>query len=666
MDRKPTAHRFAALELAVIPCFCLGLIWFLRTLNQTPNDNSGSSSIAIRDLASLIMLGICLSIPCLSILIPTLFGRKEKPLSGRTSTSSAQFVVEENKTQEHNTRITLIADRLPIGIFKLDDQGKVIYANSIWCRMMGVDRIEALPEDWGASIHENLLEELLQLTGKSTGKQDTFSGTFQITNFSGQVSWIRLKVNSILVRGQPRLVGSAEDVTDHVHDEQNLHKLIDDLNFAKEANENNAKQLEGLIEELNQAKALAEQSTRSKSEFLANMSHEIRTPMTAILGYTDLLIDDNKVSNEALESLRIVQRNGRYLLEIINDILDLSKIEAGKLSVENIRFQPVQVIDEVISLMQVRAEPKGLPLLIEYDGPIPESVVSDPTRIRQILINLFSNSIKFTSKGNIRILTKFIPDASSNQAKLQFNVIDTGLGMSPEIVSKLFQPFTQADTSTTREFGGTGLGLTITKRLANMLGGDITVTSQSGLGSNFQVTILVETLPGARMLDPGAKPESNDISNTREISATSDLSIKGCRVLLAEDGIDNQRLLSFVLKKSGADVTIVENGQLAVEAAMSALSSETPFDIVLMDMQMPVLDGYQASTKLRELGYKLPIVALTAHAMSGDRDKCLKAGCSEFTTKPIDRKKLIGVILEQWRSNPATSSSSKSANRIDN
>jgi Amt family ammonium transporter len=236
---------------------------------------------------------------------------------------------------------------------------------------------------------------------------------------------------------------------------------------------------------------------------------------------------------------------------------------------------------------------------------------------------------------------------------LQLNVIDTGLGMSQEVVTKLFQPFTQADTSTTRKFGGTGLGLTITKRLANMLGGEITVTSQPGLGSNFQVMIAVESVADAKMLKPGASTEPKLIEAKGGQSTSAVTMIEGCRILLAEDGVDNQRLISFVLKKSGADVTIVENGQLAVDAALEALTAGSPYDVILMDMQMPVLDGYRAASKLREQGYVRPIIALTAHAMSGDRDKCLKAGCSEFATKPIDRKKLIGVILEQWRNTPA-------------
>ncbi len=653
--RKTGGKRLIFLDFAAIFCFCMGLVWGLRALNGTPISLTGNSSAGIRDLASLTLMAVCLAVPGLALVNRLITPRRKQLLP--LPQSSGLPILECTDNDKLRTQcLDFITAGLPIGIFKIDEKGRVIYANSNWCQIMGIDDLESLPADWTTLVQENFRESLVRSTTNLTGSGETFSGTFQISKPSGEMCWIRLNLNSILIHDKPHLVGTAEDVSIRVREEQDLRRLVDDLNFAKQANERNAGQLEAIVEELNSAKALAEQSTRSKSEFLANMSHEIRTPMTAILGYTDLLIDDNSVSEEALESLRIVQRNGRYLLEIINDILDLSKIEAGKLSVENIAFNPVQVVDEVISLMQVRAEPKGLPLLVEYEGLLPDSVVSDPTRIRQILINLFSNSIKFTSKGHVRIVAKFVPQIDQTPAQLQFNVIDTGLGMSPDVVSKLFQPFTQADTSTTRKFGGTGLGLTITKRLANMLGGDITVTSQPGLGSNFQVTVAVETVANAAMLHPDATPEPTQAPPEKP-AVSAEPTIDGCRILLAEDGVDNQRLISFVLKKSGADVTIVENGQLAVDAAMSALSSGSPFDVILMDMQMPVLDGYQAAGKLRELGYARPVIALTAHAMSGDRDKCLRAGCSEFATKPIDRKKLIAVILNQWKNAPSTTSS---------
>ncbi len=404
-----------------------------------------------------------------------------------------------------------------------------------------------------------------------------------------------------------------------------------------------------LTSALHNAREAAEAANRTKSEFLANMSHEIRTPMTAILGFADVLLE-NLSKPENVEAAKTIRRNGQYLLEIINDILDLSKIEAGKLTVETIGFSPKQVINDVVELMRVRAEGKKLPLVAEYATPIPETIQSDPTRLRQILINLIGNAIKFTEKGCVRLVVRLINDEPS-MPMLCFEVIDTGIGMTEEQIAKLFRPFTQADTSTTRKFGGTGLGLTISKRLAEMLGGTISVRSTPGAGSTFTVLLPTGSLEGVQMVDgsPDEKEKPTDESSAaRRASDTTGSSTAqkqlNCRVLLAEDGPDNQRLISFVLRKAGAEVTVVENGQLALEAALAAQSEGKPFDVVLMDMQMPVLDGYHATKKLREADYQRPVIALTAHAMADARQECLAAGCDDYLSKPIDRKRLIEVV----------------------
>ncbi len=395
------------------------------------------------------------------------------------------------------------------------------------------------------------------------------------------------------------------------------------------------------IEEvLRDALIRAEASTKSKSEFLANMSHEIRTPMTAILAFTETLMEPGLSEAEEQEAIYTIRRNGEHLLEIINDILDISKIEAGKLHVEHISCSPVQLIAEVKSLMQIPADAKNLQLCIEYDGPIPETIKTDPTRLKQILVNLTGNAIKFTESGSVKLLTRLINN--SDQPQIQFDIIDTGLGMTKEQVGKLFQPFAQADSSTTRKFGGTGLGLMISKRLAEMLGGDITVESEPGKGSVFRLTISTGALKNTEMLED---PEQAtfvipEVSTPKPAGKES----LNCRILLAEDNPTNQTIIVRMLEKVGARVTTVANGELAVEAAIAAENSAEPFHLILMDMQMPVMDGYEATRMLRKKWYMKPIIALTAHAMASDERKCIDAGCDDYATKPINREKLICTI----------------------
>jgi signal transduction histidine kinase len=408
--------------------------------------------------------------------------------------------------------------------------------------------------------------------------------------------------------------------------------------------------------ELATAKEQAETSSRCKSEFLANMSHEIRTPMTAILGYADMLLEEGDLSRapeNRIEAICTIQRNGHHLLQIINDILDLSKIEAGKMTVEAIDCSPLQLLADVESLMRVRAEAKELALEFQCNGELPETIHSDPTRLRQILVNLIGNAIKFTERGSVRVLTRLVRGEPS---RLEFDVVDSGVGMTAEQTGRLFQAFSQADASTTRRFGGTGLGLVISKRTAEMLGGDVTVVATApGVGTTFRLTLAVGSLDYVKMISaegiplPAIKnklPEAADLWMNR---------LADVRVLLAEDGLDNQRLIAFVLRKSGAEVVAVENGQLAVDEAEAARQEGVPFDVILMDIQMPVMDGYQAVALLRAKGYRLPIIALTADAMSGDRERCLSVGCDDYASKPIDRKQLIEQIA-QWakRSTEAT------------
>ncbi len=396
---------------------------------------------------------------------------------------------------------------------------------------------------------------------------------------------------------------------------------------------------------LDDARRQAESANQSKSEFLANMSHEIRTPMTAIMGYADILLDEAAVEPAAqhrVTAAQTIQRNCDHLLAIINDILDLSKIEAGKLSTESIPYSPFDLIDESCALIQVRAAAKGIALDVVYRTPLPETIQTDPTRLRQILVNLVGNAVKFTEVGGVRLIVGL---EEGDTPKLVCDVVDTGIGITSEQQQRLFTPFCQADSSTTRTFGGTGLGLTISKRLATILGGDVSlVSAKQGEGACFRFTVATGPLDGIRLIDPHTGFDPATIPRAAPDVDHSVEALAGLRILLAEDGPDNQRLISFLLRKSGATVAIVENGQQAIDAALLANVSGQPFDIVLMDMQMPVLDGYDATVQLRARGYATPIVALTAHAMKGDREKCLAAGCDDYATKPIDRQNLVTLI----------------------
>jgi len=395
---------------------------------------------------------------------------------------------------------------------------------------------------------------------------------------------------------------------------------------------------------LEQLHLQAESANRAKSEFLANMSHELRSPLTAILGFSETLLyegDLRSAPKERVDAINTILSNGEHLLNVINSILDLSKIEAGKLESEQAQFSPFQISEDVVALLRGRADTKGIDLGIDFIGKLPKTILGDPTQLRQMLINVIGNAIKFTERGSVRLNVSLSTETDSNPM-LKFDVIHTGIGMTQEQIKTVFNPFCQADTSMTRRFGGTGLGLAITKRLAELHGGTISVTSQPGHGSTFCITISPGSLEDVEWVDKqtNSTPEKK---SERPDPPRSDKPLHA-RVLLAEDGIDNQKLIAFLLTKAGAEVTIAENGLVAYEKTMEARDAGTPYDVILMDMQMPVLDGYESVRRLRQEGYEGPIVALTAHAMTGDREKCLSCGCNDYATKPISREQLVTVV----------------------
>lgn len=438
----------------------------------------------------------------------------------------------------------------------------------------------------------------------------------------------RMAAGDFTVRTE--LVGSDEvavlgQTFDHMAD-----SVSDSMAALREMTEELEQRVALRTAQLAEARDEAISADRSKSAFLANMSHEIRTPLTAIIGFSESLRDAALDPEERASLVETIIRSGRHLLGVINDILDLSKIEADKLEVERIPCNLFELLADVESVLGMQARDKGLSVSIDYDFPIPKRIETDPTRLKQILLNLCSNAIKFTEQGGVRIEVR----CHLEEQQLSLSVIDTGIGMSPEQQSKMFERFSQADASSTRRYGGTGLGLYICKQLSELLGGSIRLQSLEGVGTRVDVVIATGPIDLSDLCNAECLAQSN--SKTQAILEPTDLS---GRVLLAEDSPDNQRLISMYVRKTGAEIVLADNGREAVEQALAG-----DYDLVLMDMQMPVMDGMEATQWLRKAGYGGPIVALTANVMKEERDRYTSAGCDAFLGKPIETSDFYHVL----------------------
>ena len=394
-----------------------------------------------------------------------------------------------------------------------------------------------------------------------------------------------------------------------------------------------ADEIESHTIDLAKARDEALAANQAKSSFLANMSHEIRTPLTAIIGFSESLLKHDLNQTDTDDAIDTLNRNGRHLLAIINDILDLSKIESKRLEVENLPVYPIEILNEIEQIIGTQARDKGLTFCINYFLPLPLKITSDPTRLKQILLNLCSNALKFTHSGSVQVDVSY----SVGLNTLCFAVIDSGIGIPEAKQGHLFQPFTQADSSTNRKYGGTGLGLCISRQLAELLGGSLNLCSNPTPGCRFEAIIATGKVGANNVIYDQSK-----LAAFRKIAVEEALVPQLCgRVLLAEDWLDNQKLIAMYVKTTGADITVVENGRLAVEKALAE-----DFDLVLMDIQMPEMDGICATEMLRKLGYSRPIIALTANIMKGDVLKYYDSGFNHCLAKPIDRNLFFRALAD--------------------
>ncbi len=563
--------------------------------------------------------------------------------------------VAETGLREREERLNLAISGADLGTWDWDIVSGRIDVNARWAQMLGYAPGELAPHVrvWEALMHpDDSSRAMMALNLHLTGKTPIYEAEYRLRHKSGKWIWV-LDKGRVIERDEAgralRACGTHLDITERKEAESRLK-------MAKEEAEQMSRELMQATARANEMAARAEAANAAKSQFLANMTHEIRTPMNAIIGFSDLLADCG-LTREQKEHVDIIRDSSQHLLALINDILDLSKIEAGRLQIEMRDCDLATVLDSIEAMMCSLADKKHLDFEIIRSPDVPAQVYTDSSRLRQCLVNLISNAIKFTQKGHVRV-SVFL-DGKPSDPNLRFDVEDTGIGIPPEKQESVFEAFTQADGTTTRKFGGTGLGLTITKKLVDLLGGTISLSSQPGQGSVFSLSLPAGFCP----FDKPSKADVPPLKSTPAQGFSPDLRFCG-RVLVAEDVPTNQLLIKRVLDKLELDVTIVDNG---VEAVREAIAQA--YDLILMDVQMPEKNGHEATRELRAMGMVLPIVALTAHAMKEDRQECLAAGCDDYLTKPIDRHKLVEVLARYLTAHeadtPANPAGSSGADRSE-
>ncbi len=572
--------------------------------------------------------------------------------------------VTELLEREEHTR--LVVEAAGMGTWDWHVPSGAVQYNARFAEMLGFTAEEFEPrlETWIDLLHpDDRVAVIATLTDHVEGRTAEFRREHRQRRKDGTWAWT-LGIGRVIERGRTgaaiRATGINLDISEmkelesellrsHVETARSHALLLETNRF-----------LEDATVRANDMAAQAEMASHAKSEFLANMSHDIRTPLTAILGYTDILRDElPAVSAESRTAGAIdtIKRAGEHLLVVINDVLDLSKIEAGRLVIEHVESGLPQLLQDVHLMMETRTSAKGVVLETTLDSPIPDRILSDPTRLRQILMNLVGNAAKFTEAGRVSVRAAVVHRDDAETPILRIAIEDTGPGMTRIQAKRLFQPFTQADASVTRKHGGTGLGLTICRRLSGLMKGTVALEyTAPGHGSRFVLELPLLPAVDAVLID---RLDAADVvaSSAGGVAAAALTGSLSGRILLAEDGEDNRRLITYHLTRAGADVTVVENGQLALDLIEASQREGRQFDLLVTDMQMPVMDGYTLARSLRKLGLRIPIVALTAHAMAEDRQKCLDAGCDDYLSKPIDRARLIAVC-QSLLSKPAVESES--------
>ena len=536
-------------------------------------------------------------------------------------------ITARKDSEEKLRRVTVLLERTNalarVGGWELDVESGCVFCSDEVARICEMDPGVELVLETGLQYYAPDSRELLaESIRRAVEFGEPYDHEVKIITAKGRTIWARAQGEPVYQHGRVvKLRGALHDINEQYHARQELARRAEELEVLRDA---------------------AEAASRAKSEFIANMSHEIRTPLTAILGFAELLRDesDDQSTQERIEAIDTIINAGEHLLTIINDILDISKIEAGRMQIEPVETSLSDFFKEITGLMGVRARSKGIDLETVIVAPIPESVCIDPTRFRQIMLNLVGNAVKFTDTGSVRI--RIDAAESVGGSELVIDIEDTGPGIADDQIGHLFTTFAQADSSLQRRHGGSGLGLVISRRCAELMGGRVDlVRTEVGKGSCFRVRMPIEVVSGAGRL---ATLDTSGESGEHSQVVPTPLS---CRILLAEDGPANQRLISFHLKRAGAQVDVAENGRIALEMLRQAEGVGTPYDLLLTDIQMPEMDGLELARRLRTEGSTIAIIAITAHAMTEDRSRCLNAGCDDYTSKPIDVQNLLDVC-RRW------------------